>query len=114
MTSAADPQDVQAATKRIRSGLLAAAQALGCSELELADPQCSPVQLDEQAKAALRRLQERARVTDADLPSLLLTGNISAWEQLITDSFQQGLSLHLEPATIQQQVRLSSSPMHMP
>jgi hypothetical protein len=35
---------------------------------------------------------------------LLLTGSIKDWEELIADSFQNGVSLHLEESTMKQQV----------
>jgi hypothetical protein len=38
------------------------------------------------------------------LVPLLLTGSINDWEELIADSFQHGMSLHLEESTMKQQV----------
>jgi hypothetical protein len=38
------------------------------------------------------------------LVPLLLTGSIKDWEEFIIDSFQQGMSLHLEESTMKQQV----------
>jgi hypothetical protein len=38
------------------------------------------------------------------LVPLLLTGSIKDWEEFIADSFQHGMSLHLEESTIKQQV----------
>ena len=84
---------------------MAALQALGVTDLQLTNAKgLVPAQLDDSAKAALRRMQERARVAGVDLVQLLLTGDIQQWEQLITISFQRGMSLHLEVSTIQQQV----------
>jgi aryl carrier-like protein len=84
---------------------LAALQALGVTGLQLASAEgLVPAQLDDSAKAALRRMQERARVAGADLVQLLFTGDIQQWEQLITTSFQRGMSLHLEVSTVKQQV----------
>jgi hypothetical protein len=85
--------------------LQAILQALGVTDLQLTiDQGVVPAQLDDSAKAALRRMQERARVVGVDLVPLLLTGDIQQWEQLITASFQRGMSLHLEESTIKQQV----------
>jgi hypothetical protein len=49
-------------------------------------------------------VQERRRATSSDLVELLLTGGIKDWEQLVTNSFQQDMSLNLEEATFKQQV----------
>jgi hypothetical protein len=38
------------------------------------------------------------------LVPLLLTGGIKEWEEFIADSFQHGMSLHLEESSIKQQV----------
>lgn len=65
-----------------------------------------PAQLDDNAKAALRRMYERVRVAGMDIVQLLMAGDIQQWEQLITVSFQRGMSLHLEVSTIKQQVCL--------
>jgi len=84
---------------------MAVSQALGVTDLQLTNAQgLVPVQLDDSAKAALRRMQERAMVVNMDLVQLLLTGDIQQWEQLIAFSFQRGMSLHLEVSTIKQQV----------
>ena len=84
---------------------MAALQALGVTDLQLANSQgLVPEQLHDNAKAALRRLQECARVAGGDLVQLLLTGGIQQCEQLSTVSFQRGTSLRLEVSTIKQQV----------
>jgi hypothetical protein len=84
VTSAADAQDIDQASKRILRGLLALSKALDATDLQLANSQgLRPVQLDSQNLAALRRLQERAEVTGHELVPLLLTGSIKDWEQLI-------------------------------
>jgi hypothetical protein len=62
------------------------------------------VQLDSYNLAALRRIQQRATTTGRELVPLLLTGSIKDWEELIIDSFQHGMSLHLEESTMKQQV----------
>jgi uncharacterized protein YmfQ (DUF2313 family) len=100
VTNAADPQDIDQASSCILRGLLALNQAVDASDLQLANIQgLEPVQL-----AALRRVQERATITGRELMPLLLTGSIQDWEQLISDSFQHGMSLHLEESTMKQQV----------
>jgi hypothetical protein len=106
VTNAADPQDIDQASNRISRGLLALSQALEASDqLQLANIQgLKPVQLDKSNVAALRRLQERATTTGRELVPLLLTGGIKEWEELIADSFQHGMSLHLEESSIKQQV----------
>jgi hypothetical protein len=110
---ASDAQDIDKTSSDIRSGLLAFSQTLGAADLQLARTEgIVPVQLDSHAQAAVRRLQDRAKATNlnttqhnCDLVSLLLTGSIREWEQLIVDSFQQGLSRELAEPTIKQQVR---------
>lgn len=105
LADATDQQDIAAASTRLPRGLMAVLQALGVTGLQLTNAQgLVPAQLDDSAKAALRRMQERARVVDMDLVQLLLTGDIQQWEQLIAVSFQLGMSLHLEVSTIKQQV----------
>ena len=105
VTNAADPQDIDQASKRILRGLLALSQALKASDLQLVNVQgLTPVQLDSYNLAALRRIQERATTTGRELVPLLLTGSIKEWEELIIDSFQQGMSLHLQESTMKQQV----------
>jgi hypothetical protein len=105
VTNAADPQDIDQASKRILRGLLALSQALKGSDLQLVNVQgLTPVLLDSYNLAALRRIQERATTTGRELVPLLLTGSIKDWEELIIDSFQHGMSLHLEESTMKQQV----------
>jgi hypothetical protein len=106
VTNAADPQDIDQASKRILGGLLALSQALEASDqLQLANIQgLKAVQLDKSNLAALRRLQERATTTGRELAPLLLTGGIKEWEEFIADSFQHGMSLHLDESSIKQQV----------
>jgi len=79
---------------------MAVLQALGVTDLQLStDHGRVPAQLNDSAKAAERRMQKRARVVGVDLAPLVLTGDIQQWEQLITVSFQQGMSLHLEESS---------------
>jgi hypothetical protein len=100
VTNAADSQDIDHASSRIVRGLLALSQALDAADLQLANAEgIQSVLLDTQNQAALRRLQERANTTERDLVSLVLTGNIKDWEQLVIDSFQRGMSVHLEEPT---------------
>jgi aryl carrier-like protein len=112
LADATDQQDIAAASARLPRGLLAVLQALSITELQLTNVQdLVPAQLDDSAKAALRRTQERARVASMDIVQLLMAGDIQQWEQLITVSFQQGMSLHLEVSTIKQQVGLRECPV---
>jgi hypothetical protein len=105
VTNASDPQDIDQASKLIQRGLLALSQALGASDLQLANIQgLKPVQLDKSNLAALQRLQERATTTGRELVPLLLSGGIKDWEAFIADSFQHGMSLHLEESSLKQQV----------
>jgi hypothetical protein len=105
VTNAADPQDIDQANSRIPRGLLALSQTLGASDLQLVNTQgLKPVQLDSYNLAALRRIQQRATTTGRQLVPLLLTGSIKDWEEFIADSFQHGMSLHLEESTMKQQV----------
>jgi hypothetical protein len=105
VTNAADPQDIDQASNRISRGLLALCQALKATDLQLVNVQgLTPVQLDSYNLAALRRIQQRATTTGRELVPLLLTGSIKDWEELIIDSFQHGMSLHLEESTMKQQV----------
>jgi hypothetical protein len=105
VTNAADPQDIDQASNRIPRGLLALCQALKATDLQLVNVQgLTPVQLDSYNLAALRRIQQRATTTGRQLVPLLLTGSIKDWEELIIDSFQHGMSLHLEESTMKQQV----------
>jgi hypothetical protein len=105
VTNAADPQDIDQASNRIPRGLLALCQALKATDLQLVNVQgLTPVQLDSYNLAALRRIQQRATTTGRELIHLLLTGSIKDWEQFIIDSFQHGMSLHLEESTMKQQV----------
>jgi hypothetical protein len=105
VTNAADPQDIDQASSRILRGVLALSQELDAGDFQLANSQgLKPVQLDSYNLAALQRLQERATTTGRELVPLLLTGSIKGWEELIADSFQHGMSLHLEESSIKQQV----------
>jgi hypothetical protein len=105
VTNAADPQDIDQASNRIKRGLLALSQALEASDLQLANSEdLKPVQLDKHNLAALRRLQERATTTGRELVPLLLTGGVKEWEEFIAHSFQHGMSLQLQESTIKQQV----------
>jgi hypothetical protein len=105
VTDAADPQDIDQVSKRMPRSLLALCQAVKASDLQLVNVQgLTPVQLDSHNLAALRRMQERATTTGRELVPLLLTGSIKDWEELIVDSFQHGMSLHLEESTMKQQV----------
>ncbi len=85
---------------------MAVVQALGVTDqqLQLNTKGLQPVPLDACAKAALRRMQQRARAAGVNLVQLLLTGSIQQWEQLVTVSFQKGMSLNLQESTIKQQV----------
>lgn len=85
---------------------MAVVQALGVADqqLQMNTKGLQPVPLDACAKAALRRMQKRARAAGVDLVQLLLTGSIQQWEQLVTVSFQKGMSLNLKESTIKQQV----------
>jgi aryl carrier-like protein len=70
---------------------MAALRALGVRDLQLTNAKgMVSAQLDDSAKAALRRVQERARVAGVDLVQLLLTGDIQQWEQLITRNVVSG------------------------
>jgi hypothetical protein len=107
LADATDPQDIAAASTRLPRGLLAVLHALAVTDLQLTNAQdVVPTQLDDSAKAALRRMHERARVAGMDIVQLFMAGDIQRWEQLITASFQRGMSLHLEVSTIKQQVGL--------
>jgi aryl carrier-like protein len=85
---------------------MAVAQALGVADqqLQMNTKGLQPVPLDASAKAAVHRMQRRARAAGVDLVQLLLTGSIQQWEQLVTVSFQKGMSLNLKESTIKQQV----------
>jgi len=104
-TDAGDVQDVATAANRATSGLFAAAAALGLPVQPLPDQQLlPPLQLDSDAQAALRRLQERASKTSTELFDLLMTGSVAEWEAMIISSFQAGVSADVQESTIQHQV----------
>jgi hypothetical protein len=108
-TDASDTQDVARAAQRATSGLFAAAAALGVPAQALQDQQLLPaVQLDSDAQAALRQLQERAIKTSTDLFELLMTGTVAEWEAMVISSFQAGVSTDVQESTIQHQVTISS------
>lgn len=68
VTNAADPQDIDQASNRIRRGLLALCQALKATELQLANVQgLTPVHLESYNMAALQRIQQRATTTGREL-----------------------------------------------
>lgn len=84
-TDAADSQDVAHAAQKATAGMFAAASALGLSMQPLQHQQGtlqqSPIHLDNEAQAALRRLQERVRCAGTDLFALLMKGDVAEGKQ---------------------------------
>eukprot|EP00879_Flechtneria_rotunda_P005643 GHRR01005942.1.p1 GENE.GHRR01005942.1~~GHRR01005942.1.p1 ORF type:complete len:163 (+),score=38.38 GHRR01005942.1:1661-2149(+) len=107
-TDASDSQDVAHATQKVISGMFAAVTALGMTWQPLQHQQSVlqqlPVQLDAEANAALRRLQERACNTNNSLFELLLMGLVADWEAMIISSFRAGISMDLQESTLQHQL----------
>lgn len=100
-----DAQDVAAATLKVLAGAAAVAAVLQIPFQPITTQQLPSVRLDDEAKAALRRLKARAERTGLNLFEQLLSGSVADWETMMVNSFRAGMSLELLDTTVQQQVR---------
>jgi len=63
--------------------------------LEPIDTASSDAVFDLKSQAALRRIKARATASGLDPLIVLCSEGVAAWEQMVTDSFDKGLSMDI-------------------